>query len=157
MRRALALAAAFAALAAAAAPATAATPRTTLGDVEDEVMCPVCGTPLNVAESPQANRERAYIRTLIAQGKTKAEIKRALVAQFGSGVLSLPDSGEGVNWAVYAVPAVLVLAALGSLALLVPRWRRRSTVSAGDGAAAPPPKLSGEDEQRVERELARLD
>ena len=56
--------------------ATAATARTTLGDVENEVMCPVCGTPLNVAESPQANRERDFIRAEVAQGKTKDQIKQ---------------------------------------------------------------------------------
>ena len=104
MRRALHLAAVVVLALAVATPAQAATPRTTLGDVESEVMCPVCGTPLNVAESPQANRERAYIRQLIAQGKTKAQIKQALVAQFGGQVLALPKSDEGVNWAVYVIP-----------------------------------------------------
>jgi cytochrome c-type biogenesis protein CcmH len=116
-------------------------------------MCPVCGTPLNVAESPQANRERAYIRQLIAQGKTKAEIKRALVAQFGPQVLALPESDEGVNWAVYVVPAVLVLAAVAGLVVMVPRWRRRSA----DRAPAPTPALSGEDKRRLDGELAKFD
>ena len=152
MRLLVALLAVLALAAAAPAAATAATPRTTLGDVENEVMCPVCGTPLSVAESPQANRERDYIRALIARGKTKAEIKRALVAQYGRNVLALPDSGDGINWAVYVVPAALVLAALAALAIFVPRWRRR-------GAAQPnaPPTLSEDDERRVDRELARLD
>jgi cytochrome c-type biogenesis protein CcmH len=137
-------------------PAAAAAkdcPKTSLGDIEDEVMCPVCGTPLNVSESPQANRERAYIRQLVAEGKTKAQIKRALVDQFGPDVLALPQSDKGVNWAVYVVPAALVLAALAALAVFVPRWRRR-----GPADAEPSPaELSGEDERRVERELARLD
>ena len=152
MRLLVALVAFLALAAAAPAAATAATPRTTLGDVENEVMCPVCGTPLSVAESPQANRERDYIRALIAQGQTKAEIKRALVVQYGPNVLALPDSGDGVNWAVYVVPAALVLVALAALAIFVPRWRRR-------GAAQPnaPPTLSEDDERRVDRELARLD
>jgi hypothetical protein len=57
IRRALALLVAFTALAAPAA-ALAAQPRTTLNDIEDEVMCVVCGVPLNIAESPQADRER---------------------------------------------------------------------------------------------------
>ena len=137
---------------AAPAVATAASPRTTLGDVENEVMCPVCGTPLNVAESPQADRERNYIRNLVAQGKTKAEIKRNLVAQYGPDVLALPDSGTGVNWAVYVVPAALVLAALGALVIFVPRWRRRTKAEPDDR-----PRLSKADEQRVDRELARFD
>ena len=133
--------------------ATAATPRTTLGDVENEVMCPVCGTPLNVAESPQADRERDFIRAEVAQGKTKDQIKRDLVAQYGPNVLALPESGDGVNWAVYVVPAVIVLAALGALLVFVPRWRRRSTTA----PAAPAPELSKDDQQRVDRELAGLD
>ena len=151
MRRLLALVAVLAL--AAPTAATAATPRTTLGDVENEVMCPVCGTPLNVAESPQANRERDFIRAEVAQGKTKEEIKRDLVAQYGPNVLALPDSGDGVNWAVYVVPAVIVLAALSALLLFVPRWRRRSTTA----PAAAATKLSKDDQQRVDRELARLD
>ena len=132
--------------------AAAATARTTLGDVENEVMCPVCGTPLNVAESPQANRERDFIRAEVAQGKTKGQIKRDLVAQYGPNVLALPESGDGVNWAVYVVPAVIVLAALGALLVFVPRWRRRSTTA----PAAATPELSTDDQQRVDRGLARL-
>ena len=59
MTRLLAVAASLVVLVAlaAAAPAGAA-PRTTLPDVEDEVMCVVCGTPLNLAQAPQADRER---------------------------------------------------------------------------------------------------
>ena len=80
-------------------PAAAAAkdcPQTTLGDIEDEVMCPVCGTPLGLAsESPQAQRERAYIERLIAQCRSKDQVKRALVAEFGDSVLALPgDEGD---------------------------------------------------------------
>ena len=61
--------------------AAATCPKTSLGDIEDEVMCPVCGTPLGLAsEAPQAQRERAYIERLIASCKSKDEVKRALVA-----------------------------------------------------------------------------
>ena len=59
-------------------------PQTTLPDVEDEVMCPVCGTTLELAsDSPQAIDEREQIRELIALGLTKEEIKDELVAEFG--------------------------------------------------------------------------
>jgi len=54
--------------------------RASLPDIEDEVMCPVCGTVLEHAFAPQAERERALIRRLIAEGRTKEEIKDALVA-----------------------------------------------------------------------------
>ena len=69
--------------------AGAVAPRTTLNDVEDEVMCPTCGTPLNLAtDAPLANDERALIRRLIAQGYTKDEIKHRLVQEFGPNVLA---------------------------------------------------------------------
>ena len=72
------------------APAAAACPETSLGDLEDEVMCPVCGTSLGLAtEAPQAQRERAFIQRLIDQCKTKEEVKTALVAEFGDEVLAL--------------------------------------------------------------------
>ncbi len=56
MRRALAGALAALALLLA-APAALACPKTTLADVEVEVMCPVCGTPLGLdTESPHSIR-----------------------------------------------------------------------------------------------------
>ena len=127
-------------------PAVAAArdcPQTTLADIEDEVMCPVCGTPLGLAsESPQAQRERAYIERLIAQCKSKDQVKQALVAEFGDRVLALHgDEGDDSfgDVLVYVVPAVgLVLAASG-IAFAVLRWRRprrggRRTLHATEGA-----------------------
>src|SRR4051794_34950924 len=69
-----------------AAPALAAAPRASLPDIEDEVMCPTCGVALNQAFSPQAERERNFIRAQIARGRTKAEIKDELVSEFGPRV-----------------------------------------------------------------------
>jgi cytochrome c-type biogenesis protein CcmH len=127
VRRALALLLAGAALVA--APAAVACPRTSLGDVEDEVMCPVCGTPLNLAEeAPQAERERAFIQREIDRCRSKGQIKRALVAQFGDRVLALPgdqsddDLGDVL---VYVVPAVAILLAAVGIAFGASRWRRR--------------------------------
>ena len=75
------------------AAAQSAEPQTSLPDIEDEVMCIVCGVPLELAtEAPQANQERDFIRELIAQGLTKDEIKDRLVAEFGSEVLATPDN-----------------------------------------------------------------
>ena len=71
-------------------------------------MCLVCGTTLNVSDSPQADRERAFIRALIDRGETKGQIKAALVAQYGPRVLaSPPDSGFDLT--VWIVPGVAVL------------------------------------------------
>jgi cytochrome c-type biogenesis protein CcmH len=107
-----------------------ACPQTTLADIEDEVMCPVCGTPLALAtEAPQAQRQRAYIESQIADCRSKDEIKQALVAQFGESVLALPgDQGDDDlgDTLVYVIPALGIVLALGGIAIAVVRWRRHS-------------------------------
>lgn len=146
-----------AATAVAPASALAAAPRTTLNDVEDEVMCTVCGVPLNLAtDAPQANRERAFIRQRIAAGDTKDEIKRRLADEFGQSVLAMPEA-KGFNLTAYLVPAAVVLALLGVLAALVPRWRRRSREAAAAGGPGPGPDLSAADAARLDADLARYD
>ena len=134
-----------------AVPATAAVPRTTLPDVEDEVMCPVCGTPLNLAEAPQADRERQYIRALIARGLTKEQVKSRLVAQYGPEVLATPRQ-EGFGRLAYAVPAAAGLVAFGLVAgVLLRRGRRRPSTLPS------PPPLPAPDARRLDDDLARRD
>jgi cytochrome c-type biogenesis protein CcmH len=154
MRRAALLGALLAALL---APALAlgATPKASLVDIEDEVMCTTCNVALNIAESPQADRERVFIRGLIAQGLTKAQIKDALVAEYGNDVLALPDS-DGFGWTAYAIPFALLLVLAGGLALLLPSWRRRSPAGIGIGAGEDgATSLSDEDARRLDDDLGR--
>ena len=147
MRRALLLSA----LALAIVPAPALAAPASLVDVEDEVMCTTCNIPLNTAESPQADRQRAFIRGLIAKGLDKEQVKVALVAEYGEDVLALPDSG-GVGWTAYAIPFALLGLLVGGLALLLPTWRRRSPQGIGDDTA---PKLSEDDARRLDDDLGR--
>lgn len=136
-----------------AAPAGAA-PRASLTEIEKQVMCPVCGTLLQLAESPQAQREKAFIRRLIAEGKSEAEIKDALVVEYGDEVLALPQ-GSGFSLSAYVVPIVAFVVAAVALALGVLRWRR-----AGGGGGRSRPGASGpkgEDAERLDADLARYD
>lgn len=137
-----------------ATPALAA-PQTSINDVEDEVMCPICGTLLELAESPQAERERALVKRLIAAGETKAEVKDALVAQYGQAVLALP-AGSGFDLTAYLVPAIGFALAAAALALGVRRWRQAGKRDGpGDAGEARGPQ--GEDAERLEADLARYD
>jgi cytochrome c-type biogenesis protein CcmH len=115
-------------------------PQTTVGDIEDEVMCPVCGTPLGLAsEAPQAQRERAYIERLIRQCKSKDQVKQALVAEYGDSVLALPgDEGDDSfgDVLVYVVPAAGIAFAAAGIAFAVARWRRRRRRAGGGRALA---------------------
>ncbi len=132
------------ALAAVTSTATAAAPQTTLPDVEDEVMCVACGTALNISQAPSADRERAFIRRRIAEGLTKAEIKDALVAEYGPRVLAEPRQRGA-----WAVPVALGLLTLLALWLTVRRWRRAGSEFRDDDD----PPLSDEDAKRLERDM----
>jgi cytochrome c-type biogenesis protein CcmH len=150
----------IAVLALVAAPsALAATPRVSFNDIEDEVMCDVCGIPLNIAESPRAEQQRNEIKQLIAQGKTKKQIKDILVARYGPDILATPDD-HGFTLATYIVPIAVVLALVAGLAVLLPRWRRRRPSGRGDGdgdgGGDEAPALSAADARRLEEDLARF-
>jgi cytochrome c-type biogenesis protein CcmH len=148
-----ALLALWALLAAAAGTATAAQPRASLPDIEDEVMCPTCGVVLSESFSPQAERERDFIRAEIAKGLTKDQIKHALVSEFGPRVLATPQTDDSsFNWTAYLVPIAAFLAAAAALVVGVKRWRSRPAAST---PAAP--ELSPDDSARLERDLSRYD
>jgi cytochrome c-type biogenesis protein CcmH len=131
-------------------------PQASFNDIENEVMCTSCGVPLSIAESPQAERERAEIRRLVAQGLTKSQVKARLVADYGPNVLALPKS-EGFNVAVYVLPIVLFATLVGGVGVLLPRWRRQRATSGGDGEGAGAPPLGAADAQRLDEDLARYD
>jgi cytochrome c-type biogenesis protein CcmH/NrfF len=151
MRRAIALA-----LLASLLPAAtgAATPQTTVTAIEGEVMCPICGTLLELSDSPQARREKVFVAKLVAEGKSKAEIKDALVTQYGPEVLAVPR-GSGFDLTAYLVPIVALLAAIVALALAVFRWRRDGRGTSEAVAAERP--LPDEDAERLDADIARYD
>ncbi len=141
-------------LASASTTAAGAQPHASLPRIERQVMCVTCKIPLMVAESPQADRERAFISSLIAEGRDEAEIKQALVAQYGSSVLGLP-ADHGFDATAYLVPLAAVLALAAMLVVLLPKWRR---LARAQRAAEPAPhELSAEDAARLESDLARFD
>jgi cytochrome c-type biogenesis protein CcmH len=137
-----------------AGPVGAAVPRTSLPVIERQVMCVTCKIPLDVAESPQANDERAYIQELIDRGLNETQIKRTLVAQYGQNVLALPST-HGFDLAAYLVPIIAVLALIAMLAVLLPRWRLRAREQSR--RRDPMPVLSSAESARLEADLEHFD
>jgi cytochrome c-type biogenesis protein CcmH len=129
--------------------------RTSLPKIERQVMCVTCKIPLNVAESPQADRERAFIQSLIDQGYSEGQIKQALVGQYGPAVLGLP-SRHGFDLAAYLVPLAVLLALLAALALLLPRWRSHAREQA-ERDEPHRPTLNPDDAARLDTDLAQFD
>ncbi len=150
----------------AASPAAAQEPQTSLADLEDEVMCVVCGVTLELAtEAPQAIQERQFIRELIAEGLTKDEVKDRLVDEFGSEVLAVPD-GSGFDLVAWLVPGLVLIVAAGATFVGVRRWRDATReedadvgddADKGDGPGTSNGTVSAEDAKRLEQDLARYD
>src|SRR5512141_440411 len=81
--------------------------------VAKQLYCPVCeSTPLDVCPTEACRQWRDLIRTMLAEGKSDAEIKQYFVEHYGARVLAEPPN----QFASYLVPAVIIL--LGALLLL---------------------------------------
>jgi cytochrome c-type biogenesis protein CcmH len=119
-------------------------------DLEAELVCPVCETTLDQSDAPVAQRMKAFIRERIAAGDSEEEIKDALVAEFGPGVLATP-SKSGFGLLAWLVPLVVLLAGAVAVALLIRAWSRRGS------PPGPHEPLDPELERRVDEELARFE
>jgi cytochrome c-type biogenesis protein CcmH len=132
----------------AASVASAATPQFSQEEIETEVMCPVCGTRLDLSHSPAANQIRAFIEEKRDAGWTKQQVKDALVAQFGERILATtPTSGSGL--VAWLVPLLAAAAGVALAVGLVVAWRRRPR---GQPAPAAVP-LDDEARRRVDDAL----
>jgi cytochrome c-type biogenesis protein CcmH len=135
------------------ATALAACAKTTVADLEDEVMCPVCGTSLATAgDAPLATQERRLIARLVSQCRSKDQIKSQLVAEYGTAVLADPEK-KGFGLTTYLVPGVAFAAGLAAVIAAALRWRRRRPprpLAAAPGA--PPP-----DSARLDEDMRRYD
>ncbi len=118
-------------------------------DLEAELVCPVCETTLDQSNAPVAERMKLYIRERIAAGDTEDEIKDALVADFGPGVLAKPPGGR-FGLLAWLLPLAGLVAGAVAIAVLVRMWSR------GRAPVSEEP-LDPELERRVDEELARFE
>ena len=132
-----------------AVPATASERHPTLAELSHEVMCPTCKQLLELSHAPVADRIRAFIRTRIAAGDTKSEIKRRLVAQFGEAILAAPPA-HGFDLLAWLLPLLGLTGSAGVVGLLAWLWRGQSPPAVEDDLE---PELA----RRLDEELALLD
>lgn len=149
MRRVLLVALLLPAALALALGAAAASPPSA-AELEAELVCPVCETTLDQSNAPVAERMKAFIRERIAAGDSEQEIKDALVAEFGPGVLARPPEG-GFGLLAWLLPLAALAGGGIAAILLVRAWSRRR------GPLEPEPPLAPEVERRVDEELARFE
>jgi cytochrome c-type biogenesis protein CcmH len=142
-------------------PASASAACPELRSLEGELMCPTCGTTLELSNAPAANQIRRYVCERAAAGDSDGEIKDQLVADFGPGVLASPPK-KGFDLLAWALPLLALGAGAAVLAGLVVRWSRRrepepKPAVAGEPSANGRAELDPELEKRLDDELARFD
>jgi cytochrome c-type biogenesis protein CcmH len=141
-----------------AAPAAASESHPTQGELESELMCPICaGETLAQSDSAAAQRIKAYIASRIAAGDTKSQIKDELVTQWGKRILAAPPR-HGFDLLAWALPLVGLLGGAAILGILAWRWTRvREPEPASQQWAQNGHPLGPDEERRLDEELARFD
>jgi cytochrome c-type biogenesis protein CcmH len=141
-----------------AAPALASERHPTLGELEGQLMCPICeGETLAQSDAPAAQRIKAYIQRRIEQGATRSQIKDELVDQWGKRILAAPPR-HGFDLLAWALPLVGLLGGAGVLGVLAWRWTRvREPEPAPQRWSLNGHPLDPDEERRLDDELARFD
>jgi cytochrome c-type biogenesis protein CcmH len=141
-----------------AAPALASEEHPTLGELEGQLMCPICeGETLAQSDAPAAQRIKAYVQQRIDEGATRSEIKRELVEQWGTRILAAPPR-HGFDLLAWLLPIVGVLAGALVLGVLAWRWTRvREPEPTPQRWSLNGHPLDPDEERRLDEELARFD
>jgi len=123
-------------------------------NLEGQYMCISCHEPLDQVNSPQAISEKQQLASLLGRGLNTTQVRKAMVTQYGVGVLAKPPA-HGLNLTVYILPPAVLLAGVLLLIYMLPKWRARARRNAGKD----PPKadpLAPEDADRLDDELAKF-
>jgi cytochrome c-type biogenesis protein CcmH len=89
-----------------------------------ELKCPICQTSLEQSDTQVANQMKDVIREKLAAGETHEQIKAYFVERYGESILVAPPKSGGAL-AAWVVPAVVIMAAGGAVALVLARMGRK--------------------------------
>lgn len=122
--------------------------------IAKQLYCPVCeNTPLDVCPTEACRQWRDLIRQQLADGWTEAQIKQYFVDNYGARVLAEPPR-TGLNWLIYVLPPVIILAGAFILFRALRAWTRTNPASAGSVEAEAQPSVRDDDYiARLEEEL----
>lgn len=96
--------------------------------IAKQLYCPVCeNIPLDVCGTQACAQWRELIREKLSQGWSEAQIKQYFVDQYGDRVLATPPA-RGLNWLVYVVPPLAILAGAFLLFRAFQAWRQPAPV-----------------------------
>jgi cytochrome c-type biogenesis protein CcmH len=100
-----------------------------------KLYCPVCeSTPLDVCPTQACHEWRELIRTMLAEGKTEAEITQYFVDQYGARVLAEPPK-EGGFLLIYLLPPAVILIGVIILFRSLKEWTKPKAAVPAQSAA----------------------
>jgi cytochrome c-type biogenesis protein CcmH len=117
-------------------------------EIESMLKCPVCRSQsVRTSRSFMAEDMSRRVRQMVAEGKSKEEIREYFVARYGDYIVLAPRK-EGFTWTVWLLPFAVVLGGAVTIVAVARRWR-------GTPPTPPPPARSSADTymQRLEQEL----
>lgn len=98
------------------------TPQARAASLHNEYACPTCdGQSVAESNATVAQNIREQIDRMVAADRADAEIRDALVASWGDGVLLAPRS-SGFVGLIWALPIALVVVGLVGVAFVLRRW-----------------------------------
>lgn len=116
-------------------------------EIESELKCPVCRSQsVRTSRSFMAQDMSRRIRQMVAEGRSKEEIRDYFVARYGDYILLSPRK-EGFAWTVWLLPFALVLGGGATIVAVARRWKSRPPAA----PSAPPP--SSAYMKKLEQEL----
>jgi cytochrome c-type biogenesis protein CcmH len=116
--------------------------------------CPVCeNTPLDVCPTEACRQWRDLIRQQLSAGWSEAQIREYFVEQYGARVLAEPPR-SGLNWLVYILPPLFILAGVIMLVRSFRAWRAPATEESSP--AGPTSPSDGEPDEYMARLEAEL-
>jgi len=119
--------------------------------VAKQLYCPVCeNIPLDVCPTQACADWRADIRDKLALGWSDEQIKQYFVDRYGQRVLATPPA-SGLNWLVYVIPPVAILAGALILYKALRTWKKPLPTISPPGPEATAPR--DEYVTRLEEEL----
>lgn len=94
--------------------------------IAKQLYCPVCeNIPLDVCGTQACAQWRELIREKLGEGWSEDQIKQYFVAQYGDRVLATPPA-RGLNWLVYIVPPLAIIAGAVVLLRAFRMWREQT-------------------------------
>ena len=92
--------------------------------IAKQLYCPVCeNIPLDVCPTTACAQWRELIRQKLSEGWSEKQIKDYFVQQYGARVIGTPPA-TGINWLVYLVPPLAILAGVYILYRAFRSWKR---------------------------------